>query len=245
MTIHWTDHLLFALFALILPILDTIEMRGIKAKIRSGDATMRSRLYRTTFWKEWVLAGIVVIAWWWLGRGVATLGLTPRTDGLAWVGHLVALGVSVLLVLQLRGFSENPQTLQNHAETLESLRYMAPHTRDERRLFDHVSVAAGICEEIIYRGFLIAYVMNVAGVSFFVAAVISSVIFGLAHSYQGVTGILKTAAIGGVMALLYGLTGALWAPMVVHAIIDITSGRAMYVAVNSPAAEPEAGAPAA
>lgn len=35
---------------------------------------------------------------------------------------------------------------------------------------------------------------------------------------------------GGVLALLYGLTGSLWAPMVVHAVMDITSGRMAYAA---------------
>jgi membrane protease YdiL (CAAX protease family) len=36
-----------------------------------------------------------------------------------------------------------------------------------------------------------------------------------------------------LFALLYGLTGSLWAPMVVHALMDITSGRIAYAASAS------------
>jgi membrane protease YdiL (CAAX protease family) len=32
------------------------------------------------------------------------------------------------------------------------------------------------------------------------------------------------------MALLYGLTGSLWAPMVAHAVMDIVSGRIAFAA---------------
>ena len=55
-----------------------------------------------------------------------------------------------------------------------------------------------------------------------------SVVFGFAHAYQGPAGIPRTAAVGGTFALLYGLTGSLWAPVVAHAVMDITSGRIAY-----------------
>ena len=89
---------------------------------------------------------------------------------------------------------------------------------------------------MIFRGYLIAYLMAVLGAPFWVAAVLSSVVFGFAHAYQGPIGIPRTAAVGGVLALLYGLTGSLWAPMVVHAVMDITSGRIAYAASTGIAA---------
>ena len=99
-----------------------------------------------------------------------------------------------------------------------------------RRAFDAVSVTAGVCEEVIFRGFLIAYLMAALGAPFWVAGLLSSVIFGFAHAYQGPAGIPRTAAVGGMLAILYGLTGSLWAPIVAHAVIDITSGRIAFAA---------------
>jgi len=47
-----------------------------------------------------------------------------------------------------------------------------------------------------------------------------------------------------VLALLYGLTGALWASIVVHAIVDITSGRVLHVAIGNGTFEKGSEAPA-
>jgi len=244
MTTHWIDHLLFALFALIFPVWETFKMKRMKVKILEGEESMRTKLYRSVIRGEWSLAAIVLALWWWLGRDAASLGLVPRTDGLAWFGHAIAILICILLVAQLRGFTKNPKSLEAHAEAAKDLQFMAPHTMGERRLFDYVSITAGVCEEVIYRGFVIAYLTTAFDLSFLVAAILSSAIFGIAHSYQGVGGVMKTGAIGLVLALLYGLTGALWASIVVHAIVDITSGRVLHVAIGNRTFEKGSEAPA-
>ena len=35
-----------------------------------------------------------------------------------------------------------------------------------------------------------------------------------------------------MMALLYGLTGSLWAPIVAHAVMDLAAGRLTYTVFN-------------
>jgi membrane protease YdiL (CAAX protease family) len=96
-------------------------------------------------------------------------------------------------------------------------------------------VSAGICEELIYRGFLLGVLSALGGA--WLGVLISSLIFGLAHSYQGPAGIAKTAGVGLVMAGLTVLTGSLWAAIFLHIVIDITSGliaqRVVYVAARS------------
>ena len=81
---------------------------------------------------------------------------------------------------------------------------------------------------MIFRGFLIAYLMAALGTPFWVAAVLSSVVFGLAHAYQGPAGIPRVALLGGLFALLYGMTGSVLVPIVAHAVMDITSGRIAF-----------------
>ena len=56
------------------------------------------------------------------------------------------------------------------------------------------------------------------------AVVLSSIAFGFGHMYQGKIGIVKTGGIGLALAGLYVLTGSLWAPMVLHAFVDVNSG---------------------
>ena len=90
------------------------------------------------------------------------------------------------------------------------------------RLFRGVSVTAGVCEEILFRGFLIWYLATFFGLT--VAVFASSAVFGLGHAYQGAGGILKTGVIGLVMAGLYVLSGSLWPPVALHAATDVVNG---------------------
>jgi uncharacterized protein len=99
---------------------------------------------------------------------------------------------------------------------------LLPRTRSERRLFTVVGLTAGVCEEWLYRGFFLAVVAALSGglpVPALVA--IAAVAFGVAHAYQGWTGVVSTGVLGGVMALLYLGTGSLLVPVLLHAAIDL------------------------
>jgi membrane protease YdiL (CAAX protease family) len=56
------------------------------------------------------------------------------------------------------------------------------------------------------------------------AVIVSSIFFGLGHSYQGVNGAVRTGLIGLAFAILYVGTGSIWIPIVVHALLDILQG---------------------
>ena len=64
------------------------------------------------------------------------------------------------------------------------------------------------------------------------AMVVGAVAFGIAHAYQGPIGILKTGVVGLIMGTLYLLSGSIWGPMLVHAVVDITSGRIAHCALH-------------
>lgn len=50
---------------------------------------------------------------------------------------------------------------------------------------------------------------------------LTSVVFGMGHLYQGWKGIVSTGIAGLIMAGLFLLTGNLFLPMVVHAVGDL------------------------
>ncbi len=236
MTLHLIDHIAFALLFVAFPIWDFFAIRKRAALIRAGRTELRMGLYRQVIGWEWTVAIVLLAGWFLLGREGAAIGLVPRGGSLAWAGYGLAAVFSVLLLIQAWSTLRNPKSLASMRDKFGALTFMLPHTLKERRTFDAVSVTAGVCEEVIYRGYLIAYLMAVLGAPFWVAAVLSSIVFGFAHAYQGPSGIPRTAAVGGLMALLYGLTGSLWAPIVVHALTDITSGRIAYASSTGIAA---------
>ena len=53
---------------------------------------------------------------------------------------------------------------------------------------------------------------------------ISSLVFGLLHVYQGPLGILRTATLGGLLAWGFLATGSLWPSIVAHAALDVLLG---------------------
>ncbi|NGY75546.1 CPBP family intramembrane metalloprotease [Bacillus megaterium] len=50
--------------------------------------------------------------------------------------------------------------------------------------------------------------------------IISSLLFGIVHLYQGWKGVLFTSYLGGIMFFLLVGTGSLWVPIALHFIID-------------------------
>ena len=104
--------------------------------------------------------------------------------------------------------------------------HFLPRTRRHLSHFAGLSVTAGIVEEIVYRGFMIWLLGNF--VPLWAAVIISSVFFGLGHSYQGLEGALRTGAAGLVFAVLYVVSGSIWLPIIGHALIDILQGRLVF-----------------
>ena len=88
----------------------------------------------------------------------------------------------------------------------------------------------GICEEILYRGFLLWYLM--CWLSEAPAILAAAMIFGLAHLYQGWGGVIRSGILGAVFCLGYLLIGSLWALMALHAVMDIGTGFTLSAAIK-------------
>jgi len=97
-----------------------------------------------------------------------------------------------------------------------------PDTAAERLGFVLLGLNAGVCEEVLYRGFLIRYLRDGApGLPLVLALAAASLAFGLLHAYQGIPGILETGVGGVAFGLLFLLTGSLIPAIVVHALFDL------------------------
>ena len=95
-------------------------------------------------------------------------------------------------------------------------------------LMPRIWIGAAICEEIVFRAFLIGRLEAAFGgasrVATAGAVMLSSALFGLAHAYQGPTGVLVTGTLGLVFACVYAYGGRnLWLNIVVHGVYDTLS----------------------
>lgn len=73
-------------------------------------------------------------------------------------------------------------------------------------------IAAPLCEEIVFRGYVYPAAKKFAGP--WVAMVCSALIFGAAHG--SLAALLPLFIFGCVLVILYEKTGSLWAPIAVH-----------------------------
>lgn len=105
--------------------------------------------------------------------------------------------------------------------------YQPPAGFLEVSLWILLSISAGICEEIVFRGYLQKQFHAVTR-SIAAAVLLQGAIFGLAHSYQGWKQVVVIAALG----VLYGALAAwrrnLRANMIAHAWSDIYEGWASF-----------------
>lgn len=103
------------------------------------------------------------------------------------------------------------------------IHFLLPRTGSEKIAFAGLSVSAGIAEELVFRAFLIAALLQ-AGAPMTLAAGLSVAVFAVSHAYQGVTGVLRVAALGAILTLPILVTGSIYPGMIAHAALDVLAG---------------------
>jgi membrane protease YdiL (CAAX protease family) len=198
-----------------------VRLPRVKAAIAQGASRVRE--YRFTMLQEWALVAIALALIAWDGRSRASVGLVlPHGAGLLWTVGIVAL-VAVLLAMQYRVATGTERARASVNRQLAPVRWFLPRQGSELAHFRALSVTAGVCEEILFRGYLLAFLLPFGGMG--VAVVVSSILFGFAHAYQGRRGVVTSGVLGALMAGMYVLTGSLLAPILVHAMVDWSSGQ--------------------
>ena len=215
--------------------------RHVRA-VDAGDPRARSRIYVRTAIEEWVLT-LAAVALSIAGRrSLGALWLLPPVGWRAWVGFGLVLGYGVLMLLQARAIEAKPASLARLRDRLQPLRALIPHTPGEMRLFVPLAVTAGICEEFLFRGYLVWVLAFWIGV--LPAAIASMVVFGLAHGYQGGKFGFRAFATGVALGVLALVTRSVLPGMALHAAIDLGSGWITYRAMNSAVEQSASGASA-
>ena len=236
------DHAVVVLFAVIFPLLAWWRFPAIRRLLESGQPGVRRRIYVNAMAMQWGLTALALLAWWVQGRSAAELGLSTPTLWTAG-GVVVALGLVVALALAQRAAAADEEGRRELQGVMNRAMPFLPQDERDLRVFHGLAVTAGTCEELLFRGYLMWYLA--AWMNLPLVVVVSSLIFGAAHIYQGRLHVLQITGVGLVVALLYVGTGALWASIVLHVGIDLCAGRfALRVFSPAGAAEVSTGAEA-
>jgi membrane protease YdiL (CAAX protease family) len=219
------DHILFLALVALFPWNARRRFQSLVKAVDGGDTKARMRSYRTVVVEKWLLTAVIFVAWITLSRSASSIGLIPSVTLLAIAGYALTATAIGALVMLARAAVHSEQGRRRTSESIASVRSFVPRTATEKRWFDAMSVTAGIEEELVYRGFLFAYFAAWLP-SMPAAAIIllAGLVFGLGHLYQGAAGVVKTGTLGVLFGVVYWMTGSLWAPMLLHVVVDLSSG---------------------
>lgn len=171
-------------------------------------------LYRSAVISQWLLAAAYVAVVWLTSMELAFFRMLPGTTFILWtllVAGVALTGLLVLLPLEGRGWWP-PES--------ELVYLLLPLSRMEKLwavLF--VAPTAALCEEFLYRGFLLTQLSQwFHSVPW--AWGVSSAAFGLAHAYQRANGMLRAALLGALLAYPVIRLGSIYPSMAAHFLID-------------------------
>ena len=151
-----------------------------------------------------------------------TPGVRDICADLGW-GFLIFLcGLAVMVVL---GTIARPFHPQDNRAVLQALR---PHSSAELALWMLVSLSAGVCEEFVFRGYLLQQLTHWCG-SIAVAVGVSALLFGCMHLYEGTAAAVQICGLGALFAIFAVRRGNLRSVMVAHVLQDVFTGLVLYL----------------
>jgi membrane protease YdiL (CAAX protease family) len=114
----------------------------------------------------------------------------------------------------------------NLEQTKKLLGFLVPHTNLEIALWICVALTAGFCEEFIFRGYVQRQFSVMSG-KVFVGMLVSSIVFGMAHGYEGWKRMILICVYGFLFSALVELRKSLRPGMMAHAWHDAFTGLVM------------------
>lgn len=223
------------IFALLYePIVGYFDFQKFKLDVKTNKKA-RTKYYINSIIGLWVPTIFILLLVVFTDLTFTNIGLTIPTINTEVFGPTItysAFGVALLylfgILYYLIGYRYSikikNKLLQAKEKEWEKAEFseILPTTKKEKKLWNYVSITAGVTEEIIYRGFLIfALAFLFSNFSIWLVIILASLLFGLAHTYQGlITGVLRTTIFGIIFSILYIGLGSILPLIVFHFLID-------------------------
>jgi membrane protease YdiL (CAAX protease family) len=200
------------------PFLGRRRYRMLIERLRQ-DPSARLRHYRRGITFEWSGAALVGLLALLAHSRLDTLW--PAGDNTGVAAQVPGLAVALVAVTAIYRFG-GQTTRRALAIQLRPVAALLPRTATERRWFALLAITAGVCEEVLYRGFALAALRWAASdIGKPALIVASAAAFGLAHLYQGRMGVVLTGLVGAYFAWITISTGTLVPVIALHALLDL------------------------
>ena len=200
----------------------------------AGAAGYRRAIYASIAVSLLLIAGATLAIAVWQGVEPRSVGwlVDEPLPAILWAvgvaGAGLAIAWAVTVAARRFGLRESPLA-----------RLLMPTDSREKRAFLLLSGVGAVCEEYVYRGFLLHVVTTWTGRSW-VAVGLTALSFGLAHGYQRLAGISRAMLLGAVLAIPVVWSSSLFPAIVAHFWINAAIGLGGWRLLLPEGAEPGA-----
>jgi membrane protease YdiL (CAAX protease family) len=220
------DHILIWIFGIIFPFFSGLQSEKLNGQIIFNEAS-RKRLYLGNSLMLAVSGSSVLIIWLLKQRSFNFLGFNQSIQFS--VPLIIVLTVFVIaylvdIFLTLQETKKQP----TEKEWFDKSSFL-PQNRRELPAYILLCLCAGIFEEIIYRGFMVTYFLPLNESAFipFLALLAPSILFSLAHYYQGWSSVAKIFIFSTLLSWIFISSKSIYLNMAIHFLIDLISGITM------------------
>ena len=218
------DHILVIIFGLVLPFFSGIRGSEKLGNIYFDEATRR-KFFLSNSLLLWFFTAIVMGIWYLYGRPFSLMGFRKIEPG--WLPWILTAIMAVAYAADIIHSIFSPDELKKTQEQWEtSVPFLPEHYR-ELRAYTFMCITAGVCEEILFRGYMVTYFIDPMHDGFpWMAALFPAVLFSLAHFYQGYKAMLKIFLLSLLFALIFIFSKSLLIVIVIHFLVDLIGGIA-------------------
>lgn len=222
------DHILIWIFGIIFPFFSGLQSEKLNGQIIFNEAS-RKRLYLGNSLMLAVSGSSVLVIWLLKQRSFNFLGFNQSIQFsvpliIVLTVFIAAYLIDIFLTLQ----ETKKQPVEKEKEWFDKSSFLPQHKR-ELPAYILLCLCAGIFEEIIYRGFMVTYFLPLDGTASipFLALLAPSILFSLAHYYQGWSSVAKIFIFSTLLSWIFISSKSIYLNMGIHFLIDLISGIAM------------------
>jgi membrane protease YdiL (CAAX protease family) len=216
------DQLLVVILGLVLPFISGIRGSEQMHKVHFDEGTRR-RFFLLNSLVLWLLAVVVMGIWYWNERPWSLMGFQKIVNQpMTWVATAAFVVFYGLEVIQ--NYLQKDQQQKTFEQWEHNIPFL-PESYREILAYTLLCLSAAICEEIMYRGFMVNYFINPMKDGFpWIAVVFPAVMFSIAHFYQGYEAMGKIFILSALFGVIFIVSKSLLIVVILHFLIDLFGG---------------------
>lgn len=227
MELGWFDHLLFLIVGILLPLITYLTEKPQQMEIEDMEMALppKKHIYYTNGLVLIIGALIVLTLWNVTFRPFDILGIAyPILDDVVYMLCGATVGIYAI------DTTYNYINSKKVKEESKDLSMIMPTSWNDYKHFLFLAIAAGVCEEIVFRGFLVNYILKAfenQAYNYYLALLVPAIIFSISHIYQGIFAVIKIFSLSLLFGAIFLYSKSLLLVIIIHVLVDLISGAVM------------------